>query len=408
FSVLGSRFSVLGSRKQAHLGLWRERRPRRVVCNLWTTTSPLVTRFDRFVLVRFLAATSLLMVLLVITFVVLDYVEFVDDFLDRGATQADVFGTYYLHYIPEMIRLVSPLAVFLGAIYTTARLAQSMQLAALRSAGVSVWRFARPFLLVGVVLTVALFGFNGWIVPRANVVVHAFQNEYYREAPEERSGSEIVRQLAPDAVLSVGYLDAEDARAFRVTALRLDTASGGVPVGLRQRLDAPEMEWVDSLQTWRLRTVSIRSFSPEGRETVRTQAQLDTTFALLPRDLAQSERDAERMTLPEAASYVESLERSGVRELGRPTVSLHGRLGYPLANLILIALAVPLASRRRKGGQAAQLALGLGVAFVYLAMQKTFEPLGYVGDVPPVLAAWIPHSVFAVLAVVAIVRAHRV
>lgn len=367
-----------------------------------------MTRFDRYVLVRFLAASGLLLVLLIVTFIVLDYVEFVDDFLDRGATQADVFSTYYLHYIPEIIRLVSPLAVFLGAIYTTARLAQSMQLAALRSAGVSVWRYARPFLLVGVVLTGALLAFNGWVVPRANIVVHAFQNEYYREAPEERSGSEIVRQLAPDAVLSVGYMDKEDGRAFRVTALRLDTASGGVPVGVLERIDSPEMEWVDSLQTWRMRTVSIRSFSSDGAERVRTTAQLDTAFSLLPRDLAQSDRDAERMTLPEAAAYVESLERSGVRELGRPTVSLHGRLAYPLANLILIALAVPLAARRRKGGQAAQLALGLGVAFVYLAMQKTFEPLGYVGDVPPVAAAWIPHAVFAVLALVAIVRAHRV
>ena len=84
-----------------------------------------------------------------------------------------------------------------------------------------------------------------------------------------------------------------------------------------------------------------------------------------------------------------------MREKGRPIVSYHGKLAYPLANLILILLAVPLASRRRRGGQAAQLALGLGVAFVYLAMQKTIEPLGYVGDVPPEAAAWIPHAVFA-------------
>ena len=69
-----------------------------------------MTRFDRYVLVRFLAASGLLLALLIVTFVVLDYVEYVDDFLDRGATQAEVFGTYYLHYIPEIVRLVSPLA----------------------------------------------------------------------------------------------------------------------------------------------------------------------------------------------------------------------------------------------------------------------------------------------------------
>ncbi|MEM1056048.1 MAG: LptF/LptG family permease [Bacteroidota bacterium] len=364
-----------------------------------------MTRFDRYILVRFLAACGLLLVLLIVTFVVLDYVEYVDDFLDRGATQAQVFGEYYLHYVPEIIRLVSPLAVFLGAIYVVARLAQSMQLAALRSSGISTWRFARPFVYAGVFITVLLLGFNGWVVPRSNVVVHAFQNQYYRDAPEDRTGSEIVRPLAPDAVLAVGYFDREEGRAFRVTALRFDTL-GGVPVGIRERIDAPEMEWLDSLSTWRLSNASIREF--EVQENVREIAQLDTAFALFPRDLAQGDRDAERMTLPEAVAYVESLDRVGVREKGRPIVSLHSKLSYPLANLILVLLAVPLAARRRRGGQAVQLALGLGVAFVYLAMQRTIEPLGWVGDVPPVWASWIPHLTFAVLTAVAIVRAHRV
>ena len=367
-----------------------------------------MTRFDRYVLRRFLAASGLLLVLLVLTFVVLDYVEFVDDFLDRGASQRDVFGTYYLHYVPEMIRLVSPLAVFLGAIYTVSRLAQTMQLAALRSAGVSVWRFARPFLLAGAVITVALLGWNGWVVPRANVTVHEFQDEYYRDAPEERTGSEVVRQLAPDAILSVGYVDRNEARAFRVTAIRLDTASGGAPVGVLQRLDAPEMAWIDSLQSWRLTTPTLRTFATDGSESVRDLATLDTAFALLPRDLAQSERDAERMTIPEARGYVASLDRAGVRQRGRPVVAFHSKLAYPLANLILIALAVPLAARRRRGGQAAQFALGLGVAFLYLSLQRTIEPLGYVGDVPPEVAAWVAHAVFAVVAVWAMVRAHRV
>ena len=367
-----------------------------------------LTRFDRYVLRRFLAASGLLLVLLVLTFVVLDYVEFVDDFLDRGASQRDVFGTYYLHYVPEMIRLVSPLAVFLGAIYTVSRLAQTMQLAALRSAGVSVWRFARPFLLAGAVITVALLGWNGWVVPRANVTVHEFQDEYYRDAPEERTGSEVVRQLAPDAILSVGYVDRNEARAFRTTAIRLDTASGGAPVGVLQRLDAPEMAWIDSLQTWRLTTPTLRTFAADGSESVRDLATLDTAFALLPRDLAQSERDAERMTIPEARAYVASLDRAGVRQRGRPVVAFHSKVAYPLANLILIALAVPLAARRRRGGQAAQFALGLGVAFLYLSLQRTIEPLGYVGGVPPEVAAWVAHAVFAVVAVWAMVRAHRV
>ena len=361
-----------------------------------------MTRFDWHVFRRFLSGTALLLVLLVATFVVLDLAERIDDFLDRGATPAQIFGEYYLYYVPDILRLTSPLALFLAAVYVTSRLAQSMQLTAVHMAGVSTWRYMRPFVLAGVVFTVGMLAFNGWAVPRANAVVHAFQNRYYRDAPERSGGSEIVRQTAPGQILTARYFDRERAQAFRVSVVALADSAG-----LRSRFDASQMTWDDSLATWRAVDVAVRSFGPGGAETFAYHAELDTALAVLPRDLAQSERDAERLTLPEARAYVTSLERAGVTERGRPLVAYYAKIAYPFANLILVLLAVPMAARRRRGGQAAQLALGLGVAFLYLALQKTIEPLGYVQAIPPALAAWLPHVVFGVVAGVLLLRSDR-
>lgn len=363
-----------------------------------------MTRFDWHVLRRFLSGTALLLVLLVATFVVLDLAERIDDFLDRGATPAQIFGEYYLYYVPDILRLTSPLALFLAAVYVTARLAQSMQLTAVHMAGVSTWRFLRPFLLAGLVFTSGMLAFNGWVVPRANAVVHAFQNRYYRDAPESGGGSEIVRQTAPGQILTARYFDRERGQAFRVSVVSLADSSQG---GVTSRLDASQITWNDSLGTWQAVDVAVRTFAPTGAETYAYHAELDTALAVLPRDLAQSERDAERLTLPEARAYVASLERAGVTERGRPLVAYHAKIAYPFANLILVLLAVPLAARRRRGGQAAQLALGLGVAFLYLALQKTIEPLGYVQSIPPAVAAWLPHAVFAGVAAVLLLRADR-
>ena len=363
----------------------------------------MLTRFDWHVLRRFLAGSALLVVLLALTFVTLDFSEYVDDFLDRGATTGQIFGSYYLYYLADIVRQTSPLALFLSAVYVTARLAQSMQLTALQMAGVSTWRYLRPFLLVAVLVTAGMVAFSGWVVPRANARLLDFQNEFYRDAPEDSGGSEIYRQIAPGVIVTARYFDREQQQAFQVSVVSLaDSARGGVT----RRLDAGQMQWVDSLSTWQARDVTLRSFS-DTRETYRQLADLDTAIAVLPRDLAQSERDAERMTLPEARDYVASLERAGVQERGRPGVAYHSKVAYPFANLVLVLLAVPLAARRRRGGQAIQLALGLGVAFVYLAVQKVVEPLGYVQTLPPVVAAWLPHAAFAVLAVVWLVRADR-
>lgn len=363
-----------------------------------------MTRFDWHVLRRFLSGTALLLVLLVATFVVLDLAERIDDFLDRGATPAQIFGEYYLYYVPDILRLTSPLALFLAAVYVTARLAQSMQLTAIHMAGVSTWRFMRPFVLAGLLFTGGMLVFNGFVVPRANTVVHAFQNRYYRDAPERGTGSEIVRQTAPGQVLTARFFDREQRQAFRVSVVSFADSAEGEITG---RLDASQMTYDDSLGTWLAADVAVRSFADGGVEVYAYHAELDTALAVLPRDLAQSERDAERLTLPEARAYVRSLERAGVTERGRPLVAYHTKVAYPFANLILVLLAVPMASRRRRGGQAAHLAVGLGVAFLYLALQKTIEPMGYVQTIPPALAAWLPHVVFGAVAALLLFRAER-
>ena len=373
------------------------------------TDTDLLNRFDRHLVSRFLAATVFLVGLLVVFFVVLDYVEYVDDFMDRGATVGQVFGTYYLHYIPEIVKLVSPLAVFLAAIYTVARLSQSMQLAALTMAGVSLYRVALPLALCGALVAGAMLWFNGFVVPPANAVVQDFQNEYYKDAPDGPEMSDLQRQTGPRGVLTVGFYDRNDERGYRI-GLQTFAQSDSAGLATRRvvrRLDARDMDWQDSLEVWRLGAVTERLFAPDGSETRRSLGDLDTALAVTPRDLARTSRDAERLTIPEAGAYVEALRRAGVGEIGRPLVAYHAKFAYPLANLVLVVVGVALAAVRRRGGQAAQFGIGLGVAFVYLALQKVIEPLGYVETVPPVVAAWLPHALFGGIALILLWRAPK-
>ena len=379
-----------------------------------------MTRFDRHLVSRFLTATVFLVGLLVVFFVVLDYVEYIDDFMDRGATMGQVFGTYYLHYIPEIVKLVSPLAVFLAAIYTVARLSQSMQLAALTMAGVSLYRVALPLAVCGAVIAAGMLWFNGFVVPPANAVVQQFQNEYYKDAPDGPEMSDIQRQTGPRGVLTVGFYDREAERGYRVGLQTFEQADDEQADGAAQAdsarrgerrithfLYARDMEWVDSLGIWRLGGITERRFLADGSERRRKRGEVDTVLAVLPRDLARTSRDAERLTIPEARDYVQALQRAGVAEIGRPLVAYHAKFAYPLANLVLVVVGVALAAVRRRGGQAAQFGIGLGVAFVYLALQKVIEPLGYVETIPPAVAAWVPHVLFGALALVLLWRAPK-
>lgn len=358
--------------------------------------------FDRHIVWRLLATFVLLVGALIVFFIVLHYVEYVDDFFDRGATMRQVFMDYYPAYVPEIIKLTSPLALFLAAVYLTGRLAQSLQLVALQTSGVSLYRLMVPYLLVGLIVTGVMFWFNGWIVPQSNRVVLAFERQYLKDAPQEVEVSDLHRQNRPGQILSVGYYDRNSTTAHRISLQRFDEEHR-----LVERLDAPRMMWVDSLAVWRVTDGVSRRFRPDGFETRREILQVDTSLHILPRDLARTERDVESMTIPAAAEYIADLERSGVANVGRARVAYFGKFAYPVANLILVLIGVPLASVRRRGGQAIQLGMGLAVAFAYLAIQKLAEPFGYAGQLSPLLTAWLPHAAFLVVAVVLLVRARK-
>ena len=165
------------------------------------------------------------------------------------------------------------------------------------------------------------------------------------------------------------------------------------------------MVWKDSL--WRLPDAVVRTFSEDGTEHRRVVDELDTLLLVYPRDLARTERDIETMTVPMAAEYVASLQRSGAGNIGRPLVGYYTKYSYPFANLILVLIALPLAAVRRRGGQAIQIGLGLFMAFAYLAAQKLTEPFGYTGELDPLLTAVLPHAFFFGVALVMIVKARK-
>ncbi|MGB0649517.1 MAG: LptF/LptG family permease [Rhodothermales bacterium] len=349
--------------------------------------------YDLHIIRRLFTGYVLLIAGLIIFFVVLHYVEYVDDYMDRGATMKDVFLVYYPNYVPEIVKLTSPLALFISAIFLTSRLSQRLELASLQTAGVSLYRLMVPFAITGLLVSTVMFGFNGWIVPETNRVRLAFEQDYTKDAPGRAEYANIHRQNAPGSVLSVNFYERRSITATSVTLQQFSEEGS-----LLQRIDADRMVWNDSLKVWTLMSPIIRTFDENGERTRREMASLDTTLALGPRDLARVQGDVEAMTITEARAYLQTLQRTAANRTGASLVGYHTKFSYPFANLILVLLAVPLASVRRRGGHAVQLGIGLFVAFTYLAIMKLTEPFGYAGTLSPVVTAWLPHILFALLA----------
>lgn len=355
---------------------------------------------DRFILTRLVSITVLVLLMLIIIYIIIDFSENSDDFTDRGATLTEIWRDYYLNYIPEIIRLVTPAAVFVSTLLVLGKMAQQFEVIALKAAGVSLYRLSVPFLLFATVCAGGISWLDANVVPLANQHRIEFERTYLMTRSDRIDRNKIFRQEADDTILVVNYYLPSDSIAYRTKLIRFEDDR------VVQIIESGRMEWRNATQQWALFSSTIRDFHEFGY-TKRTLAYKDTTLNILPRDLSRTTSDVYLMTYPEVRDYLASLERIGAANLELPRVQFYGKLAYPISIIVITMLGVAIASVRRSGGTGLILGIGLGVMFTYLALMKLAEPFGIAGSINPLVAVLLPHAVFFMVAVIALIRVKK-
>lgn len=359
-----------------------------------------MTQIDRLILRRMAMITMMVLFLLIFVFILIDYSENSDDFTDRGAVWSQIWNHYYLPYIPEIIRLVSPVAVFTAALLIMGLMSQRLEWTALKSAGVSLTRIQRPFLIFAAATAALVFYLDGFVIPRATAERLEFEREYILSGSDRVDRSTIFRQESPDRVLTINFYSPSDSIAYRVAGYRF----AGERV--TDIYDIQRMRFNPETHRWILYDVRHTRFDTL-EVTVDRVAQMEMDWMVFPRDLARTTNDVFQLTYPEVRHYIESLRRVGAGNLEMPLVQYYGRLWYPVSILTVALLGVAIASRRFRGGAGMNLGIGLAVSFLYLAMMKLMEPFGYSGALDPMATAAFPHLFFLCVALIAHWRTPR-
>lgn len=360
----------------------------------------MLTKFDRYIFFRLMIITVSVMALLVFIFIIIDFSENSDDFADRGATLQEIWLDYYLNYIPEIIRLVSPVAVFVSVLLITGQLSLRSEIIALKGAGVSMYRFMAPYIVFGVIVAGAISYMDGYVVPPANAERIEFERQYIMDRSDRVERNRIFRQDAPGRFFIVNYYAGDEKTAYRVNVYQYNEGK------LTESIQMSRMEWDEETENWTMVQGEVRTFNDDGYERDEFSRR-DTTFNLLPRDFGRTSSDIYQLTYPEIRDYLASLERSGASGVNTPTVQYYGKVLYPISILVVIIIGFSIAYVKRSGGAGVHIAAGLAVSFLYLAFMKIAEPFGYAGTIEPFYAALIPHVIFAIVSIVLLVTAKK-
>jgi len=359
-----------------------------------------IKKLDKYIILRLLSITLFVLGVLVFIFIVIHFSDHSEDFTDKGAKLAEIFGVYYLNYIPEIIRLVTPVAVFIACLYLTGQMAERLEITALKAAGISLYRLLAPYLVYGIFVMCVISYLDGFIVPNTNAKRFAFEEKYLKDQSTKLDNRRLYRQESSNTLLKINYFDATQGTAFRVKFIRFAGDS------IEQTTTVQEMKWLEESDKWRLNNLDRRTFTAKGYTDVHIDSA-DTSLSILPTDLARTTSDVYQLTYPKAYNYIQSIQRSGAGSVESPKVQFYGRLVYPLSVLVVSIVGFALASVRRRGGKGFYLAAGLGISFFYLAVIKVIEPFGGEGVLSPAMAVSLPHIFFFAVGLVLLIKARK-
>lgn len=123
-----------------------------------------MARFDRYLLYQLLVLFGFFSLVLVSVYWVNRAVVLFDQLISDGQS-AGVFLEFTALSLPNVIRMVLPMASFAAAVYATNRLSSESELTVMQATGFSPWRLARPVLMFGIFVGVMMAVLTHLLVP---------------------------------------------------------------------------------------------------------------------------------------------------------------------------------------------------------------------------------------------------
>ena len=108
-------------------------------------------RFDRYILAQLLMLFGLFALVLVLVYWVNRAVVLFDQLIANGQSAA-VFLEFTALSLPNVIRVVLPIAAFGGTVYAVNRLISESELVVVQATGFSPWRLVRPVIAFGIII----------------------------------------------------------------------------------------------------------------------------------------------------------------------------------------------------------------------------------------------------------------
>lgn len=348
-------------------------------------------KLDWYILKNFIFTFVFSILLFAVIAVVIDVSEKTDDFVKSGLPASRIITEYYYGFVPHIIALLFPLFVFISVIFFTSKMAGRSEIIAILASGISFNRWLRPYWIGGVLMATILWFANQYIVPRANQIRGSFEANYIdRNSSYQQllnTNTNIYVRIDSFSYAGINYYDTLSKRGG---PFFMSTIKGNQVV---KNIRAEAIVWDTATRKWKLENVIERNI--QGlTETITMKDARVMNFNFRPFDLSRDKYTKDKLTTPELDRFIRLEELRGSEGLNVLKVERYRRDAVCVTVILLTLIGAVVAGRKIRGGSGGHLAIGFVTAALFILADRFSTIFSTKGNLPPVLAAWIPNIIF--------------
>lgn len=346
--------------------------------------------YDRYLAKRMTAALFKVLLSLILLVSLIDLVVTRQDAILKYQVPLLLVLRYYITLIPTILFefQAAAIAVLVAGLIVLGRAAQDREIMALLAGGVSLRRIARAPILIALMTAVISFAVQETFGVRAVEAHNTITKKYFSKiSGQDRFG--------------VSWTNLGDGWTCHILKYNL-RANSGQDVYLHairekklEEIRARRIFWDEARQCWLLEDGRWAVFDQEKQweAVARRITQMEAPFKESPAELFALSKPAQAKTAEQLSGDI-----ARARQLGMPVrehlVNYHVKFAQPALCFVIIWLAIPFAMRLRRGSILLGFGISIVIAVCYLMLFAICVGLGYMGEWPPVVAAWAANIAF--------------
>ena len=365
---------------------------------LFSRKFPRLKILDRYIISEVLSFVALTASALTIMLIVRTLFELTNMLINERVAWPYIIKLL-IYRLPAFLVLTFPMSLLASSELAIGRLSTDGEITAMRGGGVSFRRIIIPFLIAALFVSILSFVINDYVVPETNYLSQNIIHEIV-----QKKGPFYIRRnvFFRDAENRYIYVNQFDEKNMIMRDIIVYEFNGEESL---RTITAKKGMWV--ADTWKLENGTIYNY-PEGEESAY-EISFATLDIILKEDLQnifKNRRTPQEMSSKELRQQIDILQQAGA-DTKSFEVDLYMKYSVPFSGLIFVLLGVPLGLRVKRGSKVTGIIISIVLVFIYYISVSTIRSFGRGGVIIPVLAAWLPNIIFAILGTILIFGAEK-